>query len=300
MTAVALPTPAAAAAHRDFDAALGRIDAAIRHHFRRWPRDRREDAAAEARAATWAAWHGLIRRGLDPAAVGISGIAANACRSVKAGRTVASKRACGQGARDLLLAKALRRAGLGIDSLEALAGPTPGTWQDWLAAGRRSDPAEQAAFRVDFEAWLASLSTRRRRVAALLAEGRTTGEVARRLGVTPAAISQARVVLALSWRHFQGEPAGPCRSGQGGTAGVPRRWRPPPARDDLDRFESPEEAPSMGARQKLNVAHIQGGLLVGAVFGALTRSAVVFVLTSALLIGLALHGGEIRPGRRGR
>jgi hypothetical protein len=56
----------------------------------------------------------------------------------------------------------------------------------------------------------------------------------------------------------------------------------------------------MGARQKLNIAHSQGGLIVAALVGVLARSWVVFAATSAVLIGLCLLGGEIRPRRRGR
>ena len=86
-------------AHRAFVAALGRIDDTLRYQFRRWPRDRREEAIAEARAYTWAAWLGLLGRGRDPIAVGVIAIAANCCRAVKNGRTVAAGRPAGRGAR---------------------------------------------------------------------------------------------------------------------------------------------------------------------------------------------------------
>ena len=56
----------------------------------------------------------------------------------------------------------------------------------------------------------------------------------------------------------------------------------------------------MGARQKLNAASIQGGLIVAAVIGGLAQSWVAFAVTFAVMIGLALHGGEIRPRRRDR
>jgi len=56
----------------------------------------------------------------------------------------------------------------------------------------------------------------------------------------------------------------------------------------------------MGARQKLNVAYVQGGLIVAALIGTLAQSWVAFAVSSAVLITLAWHGGEIRPRRRGR
>jgi hypothetical protein len=201
MSAITLSATARTDAHRAFEAALARIDRTIRYHFRRWPRGRREEAFAEARAATWAAWHGLILRGRDPVAV--VGIAANACRAVKNGRAVGGNRSVGRGAMDVHHPRVLRMLGFRVLSFEELDGAPTGTWQDWLAADNRYGPADEAAFRVDFAAWLAGLPERKRRAAELLAEGLGTGEVATRLGVTPGAVSQARVWLAGSWLRFQ-------------------------------------------------------------------------------------------------
>jgi hypothetical protein len=44
----------------------------------------------------------------------------------------------------------------------------------------------------------------------LLAAGHGTLEVAKDVGVTPAAISQARTALCESWRQFQGERRSAC------------------------------------------------------------------------------------------
>ena len=46
----------------------------------------------------------------------------------------------------------------------------------------------------------------------------------------------------------------------------------------------------MGARQELNAAYVQGGLIVAAIIGALAQSWIVFAAASVVLIGL--HGGE--------
>jgi hypothetical protein len=56
----------------------------------------------------------------------------------------------------------------------------------------------------------------------------------------------------------------------------------------------------MGARQKLNAAYVEGGLIVAALLGALAGSWIVFAAAAAVLIGLGLHGGEIRPRSRRR
>jgi len=210
MAAATLTANPATDAHHAFDAALARIDAALRYHFRRWPRGEREEAMAEARAYTWAAWLGLLRRGKDPVAVGVVAIADNSCRAVNNGRSVGARRSTGRGAMDIHHPKARLATGLRVLPFEELDGLPPGGWQDWLASNDHYGPADEAIFRVDFATWLASLSERKRRAAELLAEGLGTGEVALHLGVTPGAISQAKEWLSHSWRQFQAEADAPC------------------------------------------------------------------------------------------
>ncbi len=50
----------------------------------------------------------------------------------------------------------------------------------------------------------------------------------------------------------------------------------------------------MTAKHKLNAAHINGTLLVAAVFGIASESFIVFLLVGSLLISGALHDGSIR------
>jgi DNA-directed RNA polymerase specialized sigma24 family protein len=207
---IAINTAVAAnEAHQVFDAALGRIDAVLRHQFRTWPHARRQDAIDDARAYTWLAWHGLLARGKDPIQVGIAAIAANACRAVRNGRSVGSARSVGRGAMDVHHPRARLATGLRVVSIEELGGRRPGRWQDWLTRNDRYGPADEAAFRLDFAAWLAALPPTRRRVAELLAQGLGTGEVARLLGVTSSAVSQSRDRLARSWDRFQGQVDAP-------------------------------------------------------------------------------------------
>jgi hypothetical protein len=56
----------------------------------------------------------------------------------------------------------------------------------------------------------------------------------------------------------------------------------------------------MGARQKLNRAALNGALLVGAFFGLVSQSWLVFLVATGLGAILALVAGDIRPTRRGR
>ena len=153
-------------------------------------------------AAAWSAWVGLLSRGKDPVQVGVHGIANNAVRYVRNGRRVAN-RSCGRGAMDVYHPEARKARGFRVinpDSLdETVGGSPPGVWTNSCT------PADEACFRVDHEQWLGTLPPRRRRIAELLTEGHGTLEVAREIGVTPAAISQARSWLCESWRKFQGE-----------------------------------------------------------------------------------------------
>ena len=198
------------AAQQEFTAHLPAVEKAARWAFGRGRRLRRQDyeeVLAEVCAAAWSAWVGLLRRGKDPVQVGVHGIANNAVRSVRNGRRVAN-RSGGRGAMDVYHPEAQKDRGFRVinpDNLdETVDGSLPGVWTNYCT------PADEACFRVDYEQWLGTLSPRRRRIAALLTEGHGTLEVAREIGVTPAAISQTRSWLHGSWRTFQGEVSATC------------------------------------------------------------------------------------------
>lgn len=54
----------------------------------------------------------------------------------------------------------------------------------------------------------------------------------------------------------------------------------------------------MGAREKLNVSHINGSLFLAALVGWLAQSWSVFVLALVILIALDLYAGHVRPRPR--
>ncbi len=85
--------------------------------------------------------------------------------------------------------------------------PEEGGWLEVLIEDRRAGPAETAASRIDFPAWLGTLSRRDRRIAWKLALGEATKNVARWFRVSDARISQLRRELERSWRAFHGELA---------------------------------------------------------------------------------------------
>jgi hypothetical protein len=195
-------------AQREFVSALPVLQKNFRFLFRRRWRDR-DDLLAEAYACAWKAWRGLVARGRDPIAVGVSGIAAFAVRHTLKGRRIANRHGGGRHKMSVEHRRAQRLGGYKVISLDSdepmRTDYGPGAWRVWVATDHRMGPADAAAFRVDFATWLASLPERRRQTAALLAEGRGTLEVAGQIGITPAAVSQARSWLARNWREFQGE-----------------------------------------------------------------------------------------------
>src|SRR4051794_22073710 len=160
-----------ASAQQSFTATLSAVEDAVKFAFRKRLRPQEyEEALAEARAAAWSAWHGLVKRGKDPLAVGVHGIANNAVRYVRNGRRLGNTN-CGRGAMDVHHPRAQAECGFKVVSLDDhvnSAATTVGTWKEWVAADNRISPAGEAAFRLDFEAWLSGLPPKKRRIAELL------------------------------------------------------------------------------------------------------------------------------------
>lgn len=179
--------------------ALPRIvtHALIAFRFVRCP-SRREECVVEASALAWRWYRRLSERGRNPDAF-ISAIATYAARQVLCGR-----RLCGQEAgKDALSPLAQRRhrfaaQPIADDSYLPL---------DALRANTRTPVPSQAAFRIDFPLWLASLNAPRRRLAEALMLGERPLDAAALLGVSPGRVSQMRRELYLSWHRFHGEPS---------------------------------------------------------------------------------------------
>ncbi|MEA1949813.1 MAG: hypothetical protein U9N87_00395, partial [Planctomycetota bacterium] len=72
---------------------------------------------------------------------------------------------------------------------------------------RSATPADVAASRIDFAAWLRSLSGRYRKIATALATGETTAKVAKMFRLSRGRVSQLRRELKESWQVFQGADA---------------------------------------------------------------------------------------------
>jgi hypothetical protein len=100
---------------------------------------------------------------------------------------------------------AIPRAEAHVLSLDRLEADAADSWRAAVADSRNTDPAEAAAFRIDFAEWLSSHSERQRELIAAFAQGERPSDVSRKLGVTPGRVSQLRSELRASWLRFQGE-----------------------------------------------------------------------------------------------
>ncbi len=56
----------------------------------------------------------------------------------------------------------------------------------------------------------------------------------------------------------------------------------------------------MGARTRLNSIYFSGALVAAALGGWATGSWAVFFISLAVLVGVNIHAGRIRPGRQRR
>jgi hypothetical protein len=195
---------------------LPRIETHARIRFRhlRCP-GRRDDAIAEVVAVCWKWYMRLAERGRDIDEF-VSTLADFAVRHVRSGR-----RLCGQEkAKDVCSPAARRRHGFEVEALDrptrrdsgALYGSPHGqgrqdAYEARLRDNTRSPVPDQAAFRIDYPAWLARLGTRKRGIAEDMTMELGTFELAARHRVSPGRISQLRREFHADWRHFCGDPA---------------------------------------------------------------------------------------------
>jgi hypothetical protein len=168
--------------------------------FRDSPRSEREEQVAEVIANCFVAYVRLIQRGLGNV-IFASPLAAYAILQVRAGRKVG----CKLNVRDVTSEYCQNRKKFRVQRLDHYDSEEGG-WREILVEDRRATPADVAATRLDFAAWLQTLRRKERRVAELLSTGESTKVAARRFRISPARISQLRRELRNCWLTFQGEP----------------------------------------------------------------------------------------------
>jgi hypothetical protein len=176
---------------------LPRIRRDIRYAFRGLHSEARQEAVQEAIVLAFVAYVRLCQSGKEHLAFA-GPLARYAVAHVRAGRKAATR----LNSYDVLSTHAQRLWSLTVYHPDGRDDEC--AWHHILTDSRRCTPADLAASRIDFVAWLEQLPIEKRHVAETLARGETTLETARRHRVTPGRISQMRRELEHNWNQFHG------------------------------------------------------------------------------------------------
>jgi hypothetical protein len=107
---------------------------------------------------------------------------------------------------DVLSPYAQKRKGIAVTSLDRFD-EEEGVWREAVVEDDQTPVPDQAAFRIDFPAWLQSYPLRDRCIAEALAVGERTKDVAAKFGVSPGRVSQLRRRFYEDWQTLHGENA---------------------------------------------------------------------------------------------
>jgi len=77
-------------------------------------------------------------------------------------------------------------------------------WNEILVEDKHAGPAQTAAVRIDFAAWLKTLKPRTRKIARFLSLGHKTKDTAKKFGMSEGRVSQLRLELKTAWELFTG------------------------------------------------------------------------------------------------
>jgi hypothetical protein len=167
--------------------------------FRRVPSDAREELVQETVATAYGLFVTLCHRGRAALAYPTP-LTKFAVRHVREGRRIGSR--CNS--RDILSPHASGAKRIKIERLVRFD-QRKDEWREVLLEDRTAGPDKIAATRIDFAAWLKTLSRRDRKIAGRLAIGESTGTVARAFRISSARISQLRCEFFENWHRFVGE-----------------------------------------------------------------------------------------------
>ncbi len=186
-----------------FLALLPAIKRHLRFAFRRLRYAERCEAIQEAIASALVAYRRLVQLGRQSLAYATP-LAQYAVRRVRAGRRVGG-RLNGQ---DVMSAYCQRRRGIHVQDFRE-PDHRSGRWRELVVEDRHSSPADIAALKLVFQAWLKSLAPKKRAITESLASGESTQRVAKQFFVSAARVSQLRRELRSLWDQFQGVTSQP-------------------------------------------------------------------------------------------
>jgi hypothetical protein len=197
--------------HTGFLPLLPKIVTHARITFRRDRcRARKEEAIQECVSLAWKWYISLSERGKDVTQFPMVFVYL-VVKAVRCGR-----RFCGQEkAHDVLSSQAQRRHGFTVESLpistrtafEDLYAAPHGqrhldAFEERLQDNTQTPVPDQVQFRIDFPAWLQTLTARERRLIRAMAQNERTKDLSRRFEVSAARISQLRREFELGWTSY--------------------------------------------------------------------------------------------------
>jgi hypothetical protein len=200
--------------HAQFLLILPRIELHGRIYFRHLtcPHEK-GDAIQEMRALAWKWLVRLHERGKDPSCF-LKAFTTYLARAVRSGRRLAGT----EKAKDVMSPTCQKRRGFKVEYLPTCirsgqehlyASPLGQELQDELEERLQDNTItpvfEQVQFRLDFRAWLKTLTPRERRMVRGMMRNERTMDLSKRFQVSPGRISQMRRELHDDWLRFLGE-----------------------------------------------------------------------------------------------
>jgi hypothetical protein len=196
--------------HDRFLELLPRIETHGRIYFRHKKGEEKAEAMQEMRALAWKWFVRETQNGKDPATF-MFNFTRFLVLAINAGRGVVRM----QKTKDVLSPRCQRERGFKVESLpvststshENLYATVRGqhehdAFEERLRDNTITPPPEQAMFRIDWPAWLRTLTDRSRRIIDDLMAGERTLDVSRKYGVSPGRVSQMREWFRDSWDKF--------------------------------------------------------------------------------------------------
>jgi hypothetical protein len=199
--------------HSKFLAILPRIELHGRIFFRHLSPDKKADAIQEMRALAWKWFLRLHQREKDPCdflATFITFLA----RSVNSGRRLAGMAK----GKDVLNPLTQRQHNFTVESLPSSIHNShdhrytsphgqdlQDSYEERLHDNRITPVVDQVQFRIDFPAWLQTLTARERRMIRAMARNERTLDLSKQFELSPSRISQLRREFQIDWKRFLGE-----------------------------------------------------------------------------------------------
>ncbi|WP_166821993.1 hypothetical protein [Thalassoroseus pseudoceratinae] len=185
--------------HRDFLNMLPTIQKQADFAFRHLNANRAEEAIQEVVCNCFQAYARLVEQNRSHVGNPTS-LARYAIAQVRSGRLVGQS----MNVHDVTSRHCQRQTGVRAQSL-CRWNDREHQWQEMLVEDGHATPADLAASRIDFPAWLKTLDPRDQQIALKLSNGESTQKVAKLFRISAGRVSQLRRELRDAWRAFHGE-----------------------------------------------------------------------------------------------